>query len=50
MTTPHRLRDLADVIELIRAAKLPLEIRAEIDPYVQDKYEGLWRAAQVKEE
>jgi hypothetical protein len=28
MTAPHRLKDLAHVLELVRAAKLPAELAA----------------------
>lgn len=41
---PGRLKDLADVQELIQARNLPLELRDELDPSVRDKYEELWRA------
>lgn len=44
MTAPHRLRDLADVQELIRIARLPRELAAELDPYVRAKYLELWEA------
>jgi len=50
MTAPHRLRDLADVLELIRAAKLPRELMSELNPYVHDKYAELWAAAQASPE
>lgn len=50
MSAPHRLKDLADVLELIRAAGLPLELASELDPLVQSKYEELWRAAQTRDE
>ena len=46
MTAPHRLRDLADVLELIRAAKLPLSFEESLDPYVREKYRELHDAAQ----
>lgn len=49
MTAPHRLKDLADVLELVRAAKLPSEFAESLDPYVRDKYLELWRAAQVED-
>jgi hypothetical protein len=32
MTAPHRLKDLADVIEVIRILKLPAELLEELDP------------------
>jgi hypothetical protein len=47
MTAPHRLKDLADVIELIRILQLPAELAAELDPYVRDKFRELWQAAQT---
>ena len=40
------LKDLADVLELVRAAKLPADLSANLNPYVRDKYLELWRAAQ----
>jgi hypothetical protein len=46
MTAPHRLKDLADVLELIRAANLPVELELKLNPYVRDKYRELWTAAQ----
>jgi hypothetical protein len=49
MTAPHRLKDLADVLELVRAAKLPAELGADLDPYVREKYAELWHAAQVED-
>jgi hypothetical protein len=50
MTAPHRLQDLADVIELVRANKLGLDYAEGLDPYVREKYTELWHAAQVEEE
>ncbi len=49
MTAPHRLKDLADVLELIRVLKLPAELSTELNPYVHDKYVELWRAAQTSD-
>ena len=49
MTAPHRLKDLADVLELIRAARLDETLAKELSPFVRDKYRELWRAAQVEE-
>ncbi len=46
MTAPHRLKDLADVLELIRAVHLTEDFGQKLDPYVQSKYGDLWRAAQ----
>ncbi|MGH9464396.1 MAG: hypothetical protein ACRD0X_02035 [Thermoanaerobaculia bacterium] len=46
MTARHRLRDLADVIELIRANDLAREFGDRLSPYVQAKFVELWNAAQ----
>ena len=45
MSAPHRLRDLADVLELIRVTDLPLELAVDLDESVREKYRELWRAA-----
>lgn len=47
MSAPHRLRDLADVLELIRASHLPAELAEQLDPSVRQKYRELWEAAQA---
>lgn len=47
MTAPHRLHDLADVIDLIRAVRLPAETEADLHPWVRDKFRELWDAAQA---
>jgi hypothetical protein len=44
MTNPDRMKDLADVQELIRAAKLDLELGDALDPMVRSKYEEIWHA------
>ena len=44
MTNPDRMKDLADVQELIRAAKLPLALGHELAPMVQAKYAEIWQA------
>jgi hypothetical protein len=49
MTAPHRLKDLADVIELIRANALPDSYRDELNPYVRERFAELWQAAQTRE-
>ena len=46
ISAPHRLKDLADVLELIRGLALPREIADSIDPSVRSKYLELWQAAQ----
>ncbi len=44
MTAPDRLRDLADVQELIKIKKLDAEYADRLDPYVRDKYLELWNS------
>jgi hypothetical protein len=44
MTAPDRLRDLADVQELIKIRKLDAEFGNQLDSYVRDKYIELWKA------
>ncbi|HXU31700.1 MAG TPA: hypothetical protein VN851_14090 [Thermoanaerobaculia bacterium] len=46
MTAPHRLRDLADVIELIRENAVEESFILSLDPYVREKFRELWQAAQ----
>jgi hypothetical protein len=46
MTAPHRLRDLADVQELIRVAGLDQDFAGQLDPYVREKFVELWRGVQ----
>ncbi len=47
LTAPHRLKDLADVQELILHLRLPLELGEKLDASVRDEYERLWRTAQT---
>ena len=44
MSDAGRLKDLADVQELIRARELPLEFREQLDASVRGKYAELWQA------
>lgn len=44
MTNPGRLKDLADVQELIRARSLRRDYAAQLSPYVRAKFEELWDA------
>ena len=44
MTSPDRLRDLADVQELIRILNLPKEFSESLSPYVRGKYQELWQS------
>jgi hypothetical protein len=45
MSAPHRLKDLADVIEVVRILRLPEDLSGELDPSVREKYRELWQAA-----
>jgi hypothetical protein len=38
------MTDLADVQELIRAARLPLGVSSQLNPMVQAKYAEIWNA------
>lgn len=41
-----RLKDLADVQELVKALRLPVEFGDQLDPYVRPKFLELWEGAQ----
>ncbi len=49
MSAPHRLKDLADVLELVRAIHLPRSTANDLDPSVRAKFLELWEAAQAEE-
>jgi hypothetical protein len=42
MSAPHRLKDLADVQEVIKARRLPREFAENLNPYVRDRFKELW--------
>jgi hypothetical protein len=44
MTAPDRLKDLADVQELIKARGLGSDFAERLDPYVREQYLKLWEA------
>jgi hypothetical protein len=44
MTNVGRLKDLGDVIELIKALGLTEQFAEELNPYVRGKYRELWQA------
>ena len=44
MTAPDRLKDLADVQELIKAVHLDAKFADRLNPYVRDQYLKLWNA------
>jgi hypothetical protein len=50
MTAPHRLRDLADVQDLISLLGLPLELGEKLDNSVRKEYQRLWQTVQQARE
>jgi len=44
MTNPDRLKDLADVQEIIRHASVSLELADALDPMVRGKFVEIWQA------
>lgn len=50
MVAPHRGKDLVDVQELCRSAKLPRETANELHPWVRDKFLELWELAQIDDQ
>jgi hypothetical protein len=50
MTSPGRLRDLADVQELIRLLCLPADFARQLHPYVQERFRELWASVQGETE
>ena len=49
MTNSNRLKDLADVQEVIKALSLPVEFVDQLHPYVRDKFRELWSPAETGE-
>lgn len=46
LSAPHRLRDLADVQELIATLGLPRELSDQLDASVRNEYLRLWQSVQ----
>jgi hypothetical protein len=46
MTSPSRLKDLADVLELIKVLDLPADFSEQLNAYVREKYLELWGYAE----
>ncbi len=46
MSAPHRLRDLADVQDLVGALNLPAEFAERLDESVRGEYRRLWQMVQ----
>jgi hypothetical protein len=42
LTNPLRMKDIADVQEMIRILKLPADFADRLHPFVQEKYRELW--------
>jgi hypothetical protein len=49
MSAAHRLKDLADVLELIKARGLDEDFGAALDPTVRGRYAELRQAAQGRD-
>jgi hypothetical protein len=50
ISASHRLRDLADVQDLITTLKLPIEFVDRLDSSVQETFRNLWQSAQSDSE
>jgi hypothetical protein len=48
MAVERRLKDLADILELIKSAKLGIEVADDLDASVQGKFRELWNSAQIE--
>lgn len=48
MTNPGRLKDLADVLELIKVLNLSDRFADSLNPFVQGKFRELWRQARKR--
>lgn len=48
MTNPGRLKDLSDVLELIKLVNLPAHFTEQLNPYVREKYSELWKQARTR--
>ena len=46
MTAPHRLKDLADVQEIIKIKNLPADYAEKLNPYVREKFLELQKAVE----
>ncbi len=48
MTNPGRLKDLSDVLELIKILDLPIDFSNQLDAFVQSKFKELWKGARKR--
>ena len=46
MTSPHRLKDLADVQELIKIKNLTINFAEKLNPFVREKFLELQKAVE----
>jgi len=46
LSSIERLKDLGDVVELIKTLKLPRDLGEQLDPSVRDEYYRLWDGSQ----
>lgn len=46
MTSAHRLKDIADVGELIQVLGLPSNLADQLHPFVRERYASLWKQLQ----
>jgi hypothetical protein len=49
ITSPARLKDLVDVMELIKVNALPADFGDKLHPFVRARYSELWNSAQVED-
>ena len=47
LSAPHRIKDLADVQQLIEVLNLPSEIASRLKPSVRGEYLRLWEATRA---
>jgi hypothetical protein len=45
MTSPQRMKDLADVMELVKLLDLSGEFSRQLAPFVREKYLEIWQSA-----
>ena len=48
MTNPGRLKDLSDVLELIKILDLPIDFAEQLDEFVRGKFKELWKEARKR--
>jgi hypothetical protein len=48
MTNAGRLKDLSDVLELIKILTLPVDFSHQLNPFVQRKFQELWKEARKR--